>query len=575
MLKTFADYKIDIPHNARGETYTTCPQCSNERKKKHSKCLGVNVEKQTWICHHCGWTGGINQKTDYMPIHWQKPKYRKPAPAPVTDLPRGVVEWFASRAIPEHVLARNKISYGSVYMPQVEDHVTAIAFPYFRDGEHINTKWRDGKKNFRMEAGAELCLYGLQDIDPAKPLIWVEGEIDKLSVEAAGHMNCVSVPNGAPPANAKNYASKFDWLDLDQFDGMEHILFFDMDEPGRALEQEIARRLGKVNCKRVIPPMGMKDANEILVQRGPDALFAVINNAQDFPIDGITTVEDLAQNVLTLHQQGRQPGVSTGWQDIDPLYTVRPGEMTVVTGIPNSGKSNWLDCMIINIAKAHGWRFGIFSPENQPLEEHAASLIEKYANIPFDQGPTPRLTKQDVDISLAWLHEKISWVLPSDDESWGLDNILLKAQYLVRKRGINGFILDPWNEIEHKRSPGMSETEYISECLGKIRRFAREYNVHFWIVAHPTKLRKEDGGNYEVPTPYDISGSANWRNKADNCITVYRHMQSKEEAQIAPKPVEIHVQKIRFKQVGHIGKAELDYDRITSNYRTVQHRFYS
>lgn len=574
MAKSWHELGIEIPHGASGEIYTTCPQCSHERKKKHARCLGVNVEKEVAICHHCGWSGGIGQKSDHMPIHWQKPVYRKPTPPPETDLPRKVVEWFQSRGISESVLARNKIRHGQVYMPQVEDHVSAIAFPYYRQGDHINTKWRDGKKNFRMEAGAELCLYGLDDIDPEKPLIWVEGEMDKLSLEQAGYPNCVSVPNGAPPANAKNYAGKFDWLDMDQFDGMEHILFFDMDEPGRMLEQEIARRLGKMNCKRVIPPMGLKDANEVLVERGETVLLGCVETAQDFPIDGITHPEDLAQNVLTLHQSGRQPGVSTGWQDVDPLYTVRPGEMTVVTGIPNSGKSNWLDCLIINIAKEHGWRFGIFSPENQPLEEHAASLIEKYAHVPFDKGPSPRLSREDVDISMSWLNEKISWVLPGDDESWGLQNILDKARYLVKKRGINGFILDPWNEIEHQRPQNMNETEYISDCLGKIRKFAREHSIHFWIVAHPTKLRKQDNGEYEVPTPYDVSGSANWRNKADNCITVYRHMQSREEAQTSPKPVEIHVQKIRFKQVGHLGRADLDYERATGTYATVQQRFY-
>jgi twinkle protein len=573
-MKNFHDYGIEIPHNASGEIYTTCPQCSNDRKKKHSKCLGVNVDSGVWVCHHCSWTGGLNDKPKYLPTHWQKPEYRKPKEKPLTDLPEKVVTWFRSRGITERVLARNKIGYGSVYMPQVEDHVSAIAFPYFRGEEHVNTKWRDGQKNFRMEAGAELCLYGLNDIDRTKPLVWVEGEIDKLSVEVAGCENCVSVPNGAPPAGAKNYSSKFDWLDLESLQDMEHILFFDMDEPGRKLEEEISRRLGKANCKRIILPNGCKDANEALVKYQEYGLAAILDNAQDFPVEGVRTAHELSDNVLHLHEHGRAKGVSTGWIDVDALYTVRPGEMTVVTGIPNSGKSNWLDSLIINIAKAHGWRFGIFSPENQPLEEHAASLAEKYSGLPFDTGPKERISRDDLKLSLQWLDQNIFWVLPGDDESWALESILEKAFYLVRKHGINGFILDPWNEIEHKRPQGASETEYISECLGKIRRFARSHNIHFWIVAHPTKLRKQDTGAYEVPTPYDISGSANWRNKADNCVTVYRHMQSREEAIAAPKPVEIHVQKIRFKQVGHIGKAELEYDRITSNYKTVQKRYY-
>lgn len=571
MLKNFEDFNIYLKAGATGETYTQCPQCSKERKKKRAECLGVNVEKGKWVCHHCGWAGGLKGKTEYHGAHWLKPEYRKPTKTPKSDLPAPVIKWFADRGISEKVLVRNKIGYDRIYMPQLEEESSAIAFPYFRGGEHINTKWRDGKKNFRMDAGAELILYGLDDIDPTKPLIWVEGEMDKLSLDEAGFTNCVSVPNGAPPADAKNYASKFDWLDLDTLDGMTHILFFDMDEPGRKLEIEIARRLGKEICKRVIPPIGLKDANEVLTQRDKSVVRELIANAQEFPIDGVTTGEMLMQGVLTLHKTGRERGVATGWKDLDEIWSVKQGEMTVVTGIPNSGKSNWLDNLAVNIAKSHGWRWAVFSPENQPLEEHASTLCEKYCEIPFDKGPTTRMSEEDVEISMEWVHKHFTWILPDNDE-WSLDNILDRSKAMIRRQGVNGVIIDPWNEIEHARPKDSTESEYIGVCLGKIRKFARLHNVHVFIVAHPTKLRKSDSGGYDVPTPYDISGSSNWRNKADNCITVYRHFTPKGEP---AKPVEIHIQKVRFKHIGHIGMTPLEYIYSTAIYKPHAERRYA
>ncbi len=96
----------------------------------------------------------------------------------------------------------------------------------------------------------------------------------------------------------------------------------------------------------------------------------------------------------------------------------------------------------------------------------------------------------------------------------------------------------------------MSENDYVSQALGKIRRFARLNQVHVWIVAHPTKLNKKDDGTYPVPTLYDISGSAHWYNKADNGIAVYR-------PNVKDSKVRVYVQKVRFREVGQPGTAEM------------------
>jgi twinkle protein len=563
--KTFADFGIQLPHHASGEIDVTCPQCSPARKKKTARCLSVNVTEGVWTCHHCGWAGTLKQGARAVDVAWRKPQYRKPdPPKPLADNPTS--SFLIERGIPADVIERNRISVTRVYMPQAEDHVRAIAFPYFRGDELVNVKYRDRDKNFRMETGAERVLYGLNDIDPESCIV-VEGEIDKLSVEAAGFVSCVSVPDGAPSESAKDYASKFSFLEADQ-EQLERvkqwIIAVDSDKPGKRLEDELARRLGREKCKRVTWPSECKDANDVLRSFGADVLRECIEHAEPFPIAGVFDVTDLSSRIDHLYEHGWERGVSTGWDEIDRLYTVRPGEFSVITGIPNSGKSNWLDALLINIARDHGWRFAVFSPENQPLEDHMARMIEKWARAPFSEGPTLRMDRESLRLGKQWLGEHFTWILPDDDSDWTIDTVLDRAKALVFRKGIRGFVIDPWNELEHALPPGVTETIYTGSVLRRARQFARRHGVHVWIVAHPQKLyRDKDTGNYPVPTLYDISGSAHWRNKADNGIVVWRDFGEQHN------PVEIHVQKIRFRQIGRIGLAKLAYEPSTQTYREL------
>ncbi|WP_218951262.1 DnaB-like helicase C-terminal domain-containing protein, partial [Achromobacter insuavis] len=182
---------------------------------------------------------------------------------------------------------------------------------------------------------------------------------------------------------------------------------------------------------------------------------------------------------------------------------------------------------------------------------------------PFAPGPSERMSVADLDRAMDFLEDHFTFMMP---EAPTLDALLEQASRLVTRKGIRGLIMDPWNEIEHGRAAGQTETEYISLALSQIRKFCRAHDVHAWVVAHPAKLYKDkDSGDYPIPTPYDVSGSAHWRNKADNCITVYRHVKDEN------KPVEIHVQKIRKKFVGRVGMVELHYDRVTGRYQDYAH----
>lgn len=563
-MKTFADFGIDVPHSAAGEVDVTCPQCSPTRKKKHVKCLGVNVREGVWFCQHCGFAGTLKQGVERSEdLHWRKPVYRKPEPIVIPEAhDLQLVEWFAKRSISPSVLRRNLVSLQRVYMPQVEDHVKAICFPYYRGDELINAKYRDREKNFRMVGGAERILYGLNDIDPARCVI-VEGEIDKLSVEVAGITSCVSVPDGAPAINAKNYASKFTFLDADAeriCAVKEWVIAVDSDEPGTRLEQELVRRLGQENCRRVTWPEGCKDANEVLVKHGADRLRECLDGAKEFPIEGVVYINDLAREIDLLYAEGERRGFSTGWPAFDRYFTVRPGELTVVTGIPGHGKSNWLDALLVNLARQHGWVTGIFSPENAPLHRHASRLMEKYIREPFRPGPTPRMSEQRKNEAREWCDFYFPLIRPREESDWTVDHILGIGKALVRRHGMRAMVIDPWNELEDIRPSTMSETEYTGKCLKRMRQFARHHDVHLFLVAHPAKMYRGKDGQYPVPNLYDISGSANFRNKPDNGIVVWRDLNNPDQ------PVDVHVQKIRDRVIGEVGGMSFRYSKVIADY---------
>jgi|CXWL01.1.fsa_nt_gi twinkle protein len=559
-MNTFDVLKIDLGGRSGVEVATICPQCSHTRKKSKVRCLSVNTVEGVWCCHHCDWRGTLKageETKSRPPKRIVKPHFEKPA-----TVPSAVRDWFAKRGIPEAVVARHGIALQTAYLPQLEEEAPCLVFPYFRGGQAVNLKFRSLEgKHFRQVKGAEKILYGLDDLTEDWAVI-VEGECDKLALEVAGILTAVSVPDGAPPAGSKSSDAKFEYLVncAEQLSPLTKIILaVDNDAPGKTLEEELARRLGPERCWRVTWPDDCKDANDVLLKHGIEELRHCITNVKPLPIDGVFTVADLAGDVMQLYLDGLPGGVSTGWPSVDEHYTVRPGEMTIVTGIPSHGKSQFLDALTVNLAREHEWSFGICSPENLPVSRHVAKLIEQYCGFPFREGPSKRVPQEDVVTAIDWLHEHFVFIAP--EESLTIPSLLDTAQRLVARYGIRGLIIDPWNEFEHTRPHGQTETEGISLALTQIRRFARNHGVHVWVVAHPQKLYRREDGLYPVPTPYDISGSAHWRNKADNCLTLWRDEQKPDQ------PVNLHVQKIRFREVGKVGMVALQFDRITGRYK--------
>jgi twinkle protein len=574
LAEKLAEEGIRLRRYSEGSQKITCPRCSATRKHSRDPCLSVTIDDEgaTWKCHNCPWEGGFRDRDDWRPMHRETPK-PDVAKVQIHPLTPRAIEWFAARKISETTLRGAGVGVSIRWFPEDRSEIDCLAFPYHKPGgELVNAKFRTYDKQFvQVKDGAKI-FWNIDALDfDLCQVVVTEGECDALALIEAGVDNAISVPDGAPklvkdgeidPADDKKFSYVWDCkADLDRF--AKIVLAVDGDEPGMALAEELARRFGRERCWLVRWPEGCKDANDVLIKHGTEKLSQCIATATPHPVKNLFDVDQFQDQVIALYRGGRRRGVSTGWATVDEFITIRAGEMSIVTGIPGSGKSEWVDALMMNLAGQQGWRFAICSFENPP-DEHLGKLAEKYAGAPFSDGPRMRMTETDLRRALAWLKDHFCFIR-ADDESPTIDWILEKAKAAVMRYGVKGLVIDPYNEIEHKRPAGVTETEYVSAILAKIKRFAQAHGVHVWFVAHPQKMQRDkDTGKIPVPTLYEISGSAHFVNKADIGIVVARDWAD------GSRDVEIHVKKVRFKAVGKTGVAKLEYDRPTGIYSDPQ-----
>ena len=560
-MKDFSDYGIQIPYMKQGgKIKTFCPECHETRRDKRDKSLSVDIDKGIWKCHYCGFSGHL-EFDEYDKQRWmeqqtwyqrtkikQKPTYKRPEPKPILPISQRALSWFESRGISAKTLEELKITEGLEWMPQKNGKANTVQFNYFLNGELVNTKFRTGDKCFKLVSGAELIPYNIDAIKGQKECIICEGEMDCLTFHECGFPYVVSVPNGA---NAN-----LDYLDNyieDYFDDKEIIyIASDTDTKGVLLKEELIRRFGAERCKVLSYGDGCKDANEQLMKYGRESVKVCINTATEIKIDGVFTVGDFEQSLDALFENGWQKGVTIGHENFDRLCSFETKRLCIVTGIPGSGKSEFIDEITERLNVRYKWRFAYFSPENAPLAYHASKLIEKFTGKRFSRKT---LTDNEYKQVKEHLEQDFFFISPTDD--FKLENILDKAKFLVRRKGIKALIIDPFNRLENEQGT-RNETQYISELLDRLTNFAQRNDILIILMAHPTKQPKNKDGVIEAPTLYDISGSANFFNKADFGIVVHRNRIDNN--------VEVHIQKVKFRHLGECGTALFKYNLNNGRY---------
>ena len=539
------EYTIDVHKN--GENQMTCPECSPTRRKKTDKCFSFNLNKGAGRCNHCGIV--LVENKPFEPKRTQI-EFKRPKKVELSKYTEKYLNYFKKRLISEKTLLELKVGEAIEWMPKARAEIPIIQFNYFRNGELINIKSRGKDKDFKLFKDAELIFYNLDASIDNENIIIVEGEMDVLALYECGFKNVISVPNGASLGNIN-----LEYLDncIDSFsDNTKFILALDNDKAGHNLQNELARRLGFENCSKVTFK-DCKDANDCLIKYGIKITIDCINDAKEYPIVGVFNANDIIDNIYDFYNNGLPKGVGIGMAEFDNYLRFQEGYLTTITGIPGHGKSEFLDFILCRLNISHDWKFALYSPENHPLELHFSKFAEKISGKPFEGNN--RMSPLDLKQMIDYHSNNFFFINPEND--FGLENILDSVRQLVRKKGIKGFVIDAWNKLDHKYTT--NETKYISEQLDKIVRFCELNKVHCFLVAHPTKIRKDEkSGLYEIPNLYSISGSANFYNKTANGITVYRNYKE--------FTTEVYVQKVKFKHWGETGCVHLAWDKTNGRY---------
>ncbi len=278
---------------------------------------------------------------------------------------------------------------------------------------------------------------------------------------------------------------------------------------------------------------------------------------------GLLRINEVAPELERWHVQGPPKGASTGWDNIDKLYTPRRGELSLITGIPGHGKTTWLLSMAVNIAVKEGWRFAVFSPENKPAAVLLLQLVLKVVGKSFNE-----MSQAELRLASEWVGQHFVIIDPFEATP---ANIMAQATKAVKERGVQGVIIDPWTEVDCLIPEGLREDQYLKIILGKLKNWSRQAHVHLWIVVHPKNMAKETDSKskkrYPVPTPYDLNGGSQWYNKADWCLCVYRVVQAKQDYDAEDGQTQIYVQKVRFGFLGGgTGMERLHYHEPTASY---------
>ena len=518
-----------------GKSQGVCPLCSHGRQPKNQKaeCASYDWERGLGTCHNCNTTFQLHT---YQRKGASEKVYVRPEVTRYLPVENKVTEWFESRGISQRTLDDLKVGQGPEWMPQTGKTENTIQFNYIMGDQLINIKYRDGRKNFKLYKGAEKVFYNINSVVGYDHCVITEGEMDVLALYEAGIKNAISVPNGAT-LNTNN----LDYLDncIDYFEDKEKvILAVDSDDAGQALQQELVRRLGAEVCF-LADFEECKDANEYLIKYGKEKLAERITRARPVPLENVTTFRDIENEVTDFVTNGFKPGFQIGLPNFDDIFSTYTGQFITVTGIPSSGKSDFVDQMVVGYNANYGWKTAFASPENAPTYLHAHKLMRKvWGDMPSKKDiGTDKWRQVAEHCNDNFFH--------IDMERYTLESVLRKGAELVKRKGIKCLVIDPFNKVRDVDCNTEDVNRYTMEYLTKIETFAKKYDVLVFIVAHPTKMYKTQDGKIEEPTMYNIKGGGEWYDASYHGLLVHRDYEL--------KTTKVKVLKCKFQNLGENG----------------------
>ena len=554
-MKNFINWEdIDLRGKTSGQTKTKCPHCVHTSKDKSSRDLSVNISKGLANCHRCE---SVSIKDNIQAE--TKKEYKLPVQEwrNYTKLSDKLVKYLEGRKINQSTAIELGWTEELYWQPSKNKKVTNLVFNTFEGDVLVNKKYRSGDKKFTQSAGTKSIFYNINSAIGQKELYIVEGEMDVASLYEVGIKNVVSVPNGANDnddfwINSEKYIK-----DIEQF-----VIAVDNDTKGEELKNAIAHRLGRHRCTFI--EFKGKDANDDLNSL---KLSETAFNKKRFPVSGTFRISDLYDGVLDLYDNGLPKTIypkSKYFGNLKDIYSEMLGQLVVATGMPSHGKSTFTDWKVLNLIKDYNFKASWFSPEHSPMELYHSSLSEKVIGKNFwkQKGNVGRMTKEDLEKYHDWANDKIYLTDCDGGQLPTWDWLLDKFKEQMYSFGINIFVIDAFNKV---LLPKGNKLEQINIVLTKLTHFAQANNVLIYLVAHPTKMKKSDDGVYDVPTLYDVSGSADFRNQTHCGYTIYRTFAT----DTTDDYTSFYNMKTKFSFQGEIGaKVDFKYCDINGRYYT-------
>jgi len=515
MIQEFTRIGIQ-PKGSQVQQKLKCPKCSATRKNKTDLPLSINLRDGIFKCHNCNWHGRVGESINSNFMEGGEISYTLPNEDFLYKLNDNAKAFLNSRGITDEVIERFNISSNKMG--------DQIVFPYYRDNVLVNYKTRGiQEKTFTQAKNAQPVMYNYDFLVGKDTIMVCEGEIDSLSWAVAGFPNVTSVNMGAPNPQDKSVDKKLQCLDsaYEVFrDAKKVYISVDNDENGRFLQKELIRRIGAEKCKLVdLSPF--KDANEVLVHEGIESLLERGKSALDPKVEGIFEVNDIRDSLIDGFYNGVEEGTTTHIPDVDRAWRWRPGEVNIWTGYQNEGKSTFLNQLSCVKAALDGFKFGVFSPENMPMNDFVNEIVEMY--IGKTSNPTYKSSQmclEEYEEGLSFVNNHFFMIYPP--KGFLLETILDKAKVLIRQKGINSLIIDPYNTVQHKMRGGEREDLYISRFMSELKRFAVDHHISIHLVAHQITPRKGDDGRYPKPDVNYIKGGGTFADKADNVMFIWR-----------------------------------------------------
>lgn len=472
------------------------------------------------------------------------------------------LEWFrVERGISPETLAQLDVASGTTFFPDLFAKKKAVFFSY-AEGWKARA-WPE--KSFVAGGGFKLSFWNLDRVLRAAPetVYLVEGECDACALVEAGipATQVLSVPNGAKakpvddPKETRGYAYVDEALEAGLSKTKRFIWCGDVDDAGRALREDMVKLLGAARFWFVNWPEGIKDANEMLVKDGAEALLELVRDgALPWPVNGIYRLSELPEPApMTLW--------SPGFAEWENRVLLAPRTLSVVTGHPGHGKTALWNQLWFNVVHKYGIPFCGASFETRP-KPHVRRQLRTLliGKLERDMDDDERI-KAD-----RWIDDRYLFLVHPEQRptlEWFLD----MAEVAVVRHGARIVQIDPWNRLEGSRSGHESETDYIGRCLRTLHQFANDMNCHVQILAHPSKMDAQRRG--QPPMLEDISGSKNWDNMVDQGFAVHRpKMFEKGEKKTE---CSFYHRKARFDELGYPCKLSLDYKVKQGRYVSVDY----